>query len=199
MRIENIRTTGWGLDNNVWMVANNERVILIDAPHDAEAILNHIGKRKLEAILFTHAHPDHVNAAKELVDSTTAPTYLHPADKFMWEQFNKDFYPDHELADAQTLKFDGAELTVIHTPGHTPGGVCFYWEAGKTLFSGDTLFPGGPGATKWEYSSFTDIIDSIANKLLPLPGDTKVLAGHGKPTTIGQEADSLDEWVKRGY
>lgn len=199
MHTENIRTSGWGLENNVWFIGDKSRVVLFDAPHDAQAILDHIGERKLEAVLFTHAHPDHVNAAQKLVEVTRAPTYMHPADKFMWEKFNKDLYPNHDLADDQILPFGEIKLRVIHTPGHTPGGVCFYWEAGNTLFSGDTLFPGGPGATKWEYSSFDDIIASIKNKLLVLPPDTRVLAGHGKPTTIAQEAGSLNEWIKRGY
>lgn len=199
MKIEQIITTGWGLKNNVWMLGDEESVILVDAPHDAEAILEHIGKRKLLAVLFTHAHPDHVNAAGEIKDQTGAPMYLHPDDKFMWGKFNKDFYPEHELTDGQILNIGGLEIRVIHTPGHTPGGVCFYWKSGSTLFSGDTLFPGGPGATKWEFSSFEKIIDSIQNKLLVLPKETKVLAGHGKPTTIGAEKPSLPEWIKRGY
>lgn len=199
MKVEQIITSDWGLNNNVWFLADDKNVVLIDAPHHADEIMEQIGKRKVLAILFTHAHPDHINAAKELVATTKAPTYMHPADKFMWQQFNKDFQPDHELSDNQVLELGGEKLKVIHTPGHTPGGVCFYWEKGKTLFSGDTLFPGGPGATKWEYCSFDDIIKSIKNKLFTLPDDTEVLAGHGKPTTIGTEKPSLPDWIKRGY
>lgn len=199
MRIDQVMTSGWGLRNNVWLWGDDKEVIIIDACHDAGPILEKVGQRKVPVILLTHAHPDHINVAKPLKDKTGAPIYLHPDDRFMWDKFNQDFEPDFELSDGQVITLGGEKLKVLHTPGHTPGGVCFYWEKGQTLFSGDTLFPGGPGATKWEYSDFQTITDSIQSKLFTLPGETKVLAGHGRPTSIGAESGQIEEWIQRGY
>ncbi|RBL81820.1 MBL fold metallo-hydrolase, partial [Streptomyces cavourensis] len=97
------------------------------------------------------------------------------------------------------LEIAGTTLTVLHTPGHAPGAVCLYAPELATVFTGDTLFQGGPGATGRSFSSFPTIIDSIRDRLLTLPGDTTVRTGHGDPTTIGAEAPQLDDWIKRGH
>ncbi|GHK04083.1 hydrolase [Streptomyces sp. Y2F8-2] len=206
-RIERLVTSGqftldggtWDVDNNVWIVGDDHEVIVIDAAHDANAIAAAVGDRRLTAIVCTHAHNDHIDAAPALADRTGAPVLLHPDDLPLWKQTHPDRAPDAELADRQTLVVAGAELTVLHTPGHAPGAVCLYTPALGALFSGDTLFAGGPGATGRSYSDFPTIIDSIGRRLLALPGDTVVHTGHGETTTIGAEAPHLQEWIDRGF
>jgi len=188
----------WEVDNNVWVVGDDDECVVIDAPHDAGAISDLIGDRRLVAVLCTHAHNDHIEAAEDLATRYDAPVLLHPADEVLWRQTYPDF--DFEpLSDGETITVAGTELTVIHTPGHAPGAVC-YWVSGLgVLFSGDTLFPGGPGATGRSYSDFGTIVGSIRDRLLTLPPETVVRTGHGDDTTIGTEAPHLDEWIARGH
>ena len=206
-RIDHLVTSGtfaldggeWDVDNNVWIVGDDTEAIVIDAAHDAAAIEAALGGRTLRAIVCTHAHNDHIDAAPALAEATGAPILLHPDDLPLWQQTHPDRAPDGTLADGQELTVAGTTLTVLHTPGHAPGAVCLYAPELATVFTGDTLFQGGPGATGRSFSSFPTIIDSIRDRLLTLPGDTKVRTGHGDPTTIGAEAPQLDEWIKRGH
>ncbi|HEX3784856.1 MAG TPA: MBL fold metallo-hydrolase [Pseudonocardiaceae bacterium] len=200
-RVEKIVTSGtfhldggaWEVDNNVWLVGDDEQVLVIDAAHDAEAIRTAVGDRRLVAIVCTHAHDDHVNAAPALAEATGAPILLHPADLVLWQLTHPDRRPSAELADGQRLSVAGTELEVRHTPGHAPGAVCLYASSLGILFSGDTLFSGGPGATGRSYSDFDTIVDSIRTRLLTLPPDTVVHTGHGPDTTIGAEIPNLGQ------
>lgn len=168
-RIDHLVTSGtfsldggtWDVDNNVWIVGDDEVAVVIDAAHDADAILAALGGRRLLAIICTHAHNDHIDAAPALAAATGAPVLLHPDDLELWKQTHPDQAPDGELADGQRLSVAGAELTVLHTPGHAPGAVCLYAPELATVFTGDTLFQGGPGATGRSYSHFPTIVDSI--------------------------------------
>ncbi|MGI5452438.1 MBL fold metallo-hydrolase [Streptomyces sp. CA-249302] len=206
-RIERLVTSGtfsldggtWDVDNNVWIVGDDQEVVVIDAAHDADAIAEAVGGRRIKAIVCTHAHNDHIDAAPELAERTGAPVLLHPDDLPLWKQTHPDRAPDAELADGQILVVAGVELTVLHTPGHAPGAVCLYAPALSALFSGDTLFSGGPGATGRSYSHFPTIIESIRERLLTLPGDTVVHTGHGDTTTVGAEAPQLPDWIARGH
>ncbi|MFF1480805.1 MBL fold metallo-hydrolase [Streptomyces sp. NPDC058301] len=206
-RIEHLVTSGtfaldggvWDVDNNVWIVGDDEEAVVIDAAHDAPAILAALGGRTLRAIVCTHAHNDHIDAAPELAEATGAPVLLHPDDLPLWKLTHPDRTPDGELADGQTVTVAGTALTVLHTPGHAPGAVCLHAPGLGTVFTGDTLFAGGPGATGRSFSHFPTIVDSIRERLLTLPPDTVVRTGHGDSTTIGAEAPHLDEWVKRGH
>ncbi|UQS30132.1 MBL fold metallo-hydrolase [Streptomyces fradiae] len=206
-RVEQLVTSGtfsldggtWDVDNNVWIVGDDSEAIVVDAAHDADAIVAALGGRALRAVVCTHAHDDHVNAAPALAAATGAPVLLHPDDLPLWKLTHPDRLPDGELADGQTLSVAGTELTVLHTPGHAPGAVSLYAPALGTVFTGDTLFAGGPGATGRSFSHFPTIVDSIRDRLLSLPPETVVRTGHGESTTIGAEAPALDEWVKRGH
>jgi glyoxylase-like metal-dependent hydrolase (beta-lactamase superfamily II) len=189
----------WDVDNNVWIVGDEREAIVIDAAHDAEAIEAALGGRTLRAIVCTHAHNDHIDAAPALADRTGAPILLHPDDLPLWKQTHPERAPDGELAHGRVLTVSGVGLTVLHTPGHAPGAVCLYAPALQALFSGDTLFAGGPGATGRSYSHFGTIIESIRNRLLALPEKTVVHTGHGDTTTIGAEAPHLQEWIDRGF
>ena len=133
------------VDNNVWVIGNEEECVVIDAPHDTEKILDVVGGRKLAAILCTHAHDDHVRVAPELREATGAPILLHPDEKPLWELTHPDLLWDVDLSDDQDLHVGGIKLTVIHTPGHAPGAVCFFAPDLGAVFTGDTLFQGGPG------------------------------------------------------
>ncbi|MDT0270491.1 MBL fold metallo-hydrolase [Streptomyces sp. DSM 44915] len=206
-QVERVVTSGvfeldggsWAVDNNVWLVGDDAEVLVVDAAHDAEAIAAAVGERTVVAIVATHAHNDHVNAAPELARLTGAPVLLHPADLPLWSATHPDRAPDGELADGQRLAVGSVELTVLHTPGHAPGAVCLHAPALGTVFTGDTLFQGGPGATGRSFSDFPTIVDSIRDRLLTLPPATVVRTGHGDSTTIGEEAPHLPEWIARGH
>ncbi|MFX1822343.1 MBL fold metallo-hydrolase [Pseudarthrobacter sp. CC4] len=199
VRIENLVTSGtfsldggtWDVDNNVWIVGNDEECVIIDSPHDASAIINQVRGRKVLAILQTHAHNDHIGAAREVADAVDAPIYLNPEDLVLWEQVYPDTKPDRELNDGDLFQVGGATLRAIHTPGHSPGSTCFYLESEGTVFTGDTLFNGGPGATGRSYSDYPTILASIRERLLALPPETVVRTGHGDNTTIAAEQETL--------
>jgi glyoxylase-like metal-dependent hydrolase (beta-lactamase superfamily II) len=172
-------------------------VLVVDAAHTAQPIIDAVGDRTVVAVLCTHAHNDHVTVAPELAEQFGAPVLLHPDDEVLWKQTHPsvDYSP---LADDQRISVAGTEIRVMHTPGHSPGSVCLYAPGLGAVFSGDTLFHGGPGATGRSYSDFPTIIESIRSRLLTLPGETVVHTGHGDDTTIGAEAPHLEEWIARG-
>ena len=205
-RVDHLVTSGtfsldgqtFDVDNNVWLVGDDAEVIVLDAPHDASAIEAAVAGRRVVAIACTHAHDDHVRVAPELADRLGAPVLLHPEDRVLWDQTHPGRAPDGELTDGQVLEVGGTRLTVLHTPGHAPGAVCFSVPDDGLLFSGDTLFQGGPGATGRSFSSFPVIVESIRRRLLTLPPETLVHTGHGGDTSIGAEAPHLEEWLARG-
>jgi glyoxylase-like metal-dependent hydrolase (beta-lactamase superfamily II) len=189
----------WDVDNNVWLVGDANEVLVIDAAHDVEAIAKAVGDRRVVAVVCTHAHDDHVNQAPALADRFGAPILLNPAEAPLWELTWPDRKPDGELSDGDVLRAGGIELRVLRTPGHSPGSSCLYAPELGVVFTGDTLFNGGPGATGRSFSSFDTIIESIKAKLLTLPGDTEVRTGHGDSTRIGAESPHLEEWIARGH
>jgi glyoxylase-like metal-dependent hydrolase (beta-lactamase superfamily II) len=206
-RVDHLVTSGtfaldggtWEVDNNVWIVGDDTEAVVIDAAHDADAIAGALGGRALRAILCTHGHSDHVDAAPALAARTGAPVLLHPEDLPLWRMTHPGAQPDGELRDGQVVRVADVALTVLHTPGHAPGAVCLYAPELGTVFSGDTLFRGGPGATGRSFSDFPTIIDSLRERLLTLPPGTVVRTGHGESTTIAEEAPHLPEWIARGH
>jgi glyoxylase-like metal-dependent hydrolase (beta-lactamase superfamily II) len=191
MRVDHGLTSGtfsldgqtFEVDNNVWVVGDDESCVVIDAPHDVAAILGVVGGRRVTAIVLTHAHDDHCRVAPELAEATGAPLYLHPADEPLWKLTHPDKPMPRRLADGQEI----GGLQVLHTPGHSPGAVCLYAPELGCVFTGDTLFHGGPGATGRSYSDYDTIITSIREKLFTLPTATVVHTGHGNDTLIASE------------
>ena len=179
------------VDNNVWVIGDDEECIVIDAPHSVDDILAVVGGRTVKAIICTHAHDDHVRVAPELREATRAPILLHPDDRPLWELTHPDELWDADLEDGQTIKVAGAGLKVLHTPGHAPGAVCLYVHDLDCVFTGDTLFHGGPGATGRSFSDAAQLTASIRAQLFRLPDETVVHTGHGPSTTIGSERDNL--------
>ena len=202
-RIDKVITSGtfeldggsWEVDNNVWIVGDDSECIVLDAGHDAAPILEAIGDRRLVAVVCTHAHNDHVNAAAEVADAKQAPIWVHPEEAPLWQMTYPDRAPDGALAHGQVISVAGTELTVLHTPGHSPGACCLHAPELGVVFTGDTLFNGGPGATGRSYSDYPTIVTSIIEKLLALPPETVVHTGHGDDTSIGAEAPHQQEWL----
>ena len=207
LQIDHLETSGtfsldggtWNVDNNVYVVGDGDEAVIVDAAHDVDAIVRAVNGRRVKAIIATHAHDDHINVAQALSQATGGPVLLHPDDHPLWTMTYPDRDPDGELADDQIIEVGGVPLQVIHTPGHAPGSICLYAPEIDTVFSGDTLFQGGPGATGRSFSDFPTIVESIRNRLLVLPPHTVVRTGHGPTTTIGEEAPDLPVWIDRGH
>jgi glyoxylase-like metal-dependent hydrolase (beta-lactamase superfamily II) len=194
--VEVHRTVVGPYDNNVFIVRcrNTGESVLIDAANEHEQLLELCARLDVRRVLETHGHWDHIGAVPAMreagyevaVTAQDAPLLA-------------DVGYDAFLDDAEVIEVGRLRLHAIHNPGHTPGSISFHVEGTPLLFTGDTLFPGGPGATKFEGGDFPTIIDSIDTKLLTFPATTIVLPGHGVDTTIGAERPHLDEWVARGW
>jgi len=205
-RIEKVVTSGqfcldggcWDVDNNIWLIGDDQQVVVVDAAHTAAPIAEAVGDRDVVAVVCTHAHNDHITVAPELAERFGAPLLLHPDDDVLWQQTHPgvEYTP---LADGQRIAVGDLEIQVLHTPGHSPGSVCLYVPALGLVCSGDTLFSGGPGATGRSYSDFPTIVESIRSRLLTLPAETVVHTGHGDDTRVGAEAPHLQEWIDRGH
>jgi glyoxylase-like metal-dependent hydrolase (beta-lactamase superfamily II) len=202
LRIDRVVTSGiftldgedFEVDNNIWLVGDDDEVIVVDAAHDHRPIVSGVGSRRVTAVVCTHGHNDHINAAVPLAEAVSAPIWLHPDDRMLWDVVWPDRAPDAELADGQEIEVGGGRLDVLHTPGHSPGGCCLHAASDTVLFSGDTLFNGGPGATGRSFSDYDTIVASIRDRLLRLDDDTVVHTGHGDDTTIGAEKAHADQW-----
>jgi glyoxylase-like metal-dependent hydrolase (beta-lactamase superfamily II) len=177
-------------DNNVYVVrcTATGKAIIVDGAADAERILGEAEGTEVVGIVQTHGHPDHIQALEALVGALDVPVFAHPADKMP--------VATTALSDGHTLKVGALEIAVMHTPGHTPGGICFV--VNDHLFSGDTLFPGGPGNTFGKRAAFDQIMGSL-DRLFALPDQTRVSPGHGLDTTLARERPYLETWRARGW
>lgn len=182
----------WDVDNNAWVVGDDEVCVVVDAPHDAGPIVQLVATRRVIAVLLSHGHDDHIGAALDVAAATKALTYLHPDDLMLWDRVHSE-PPTARLVDGDRFEVHGVELEVLHTPGHSPGSCCFYAEGLGVVFTGDTLFRGGPGATGRSFSDHDTIVESIRTRLLTLPPETRVLTGHGDETTVGAETANLED------
>ncbi|MGH9226390.1 MAG: MBL fold metallo-hydrolase [Acidimicrobiales bacterium] len=181
-------------DNNVFVARcrHTGQAVLIDAANESEKVLDLCRRLNVEKVLETHGHADHIQAVPAVRDAGY-DVWVTAEDAAMLPGY------DFLLEDGQVMEVGRLRLHNLHTPGHTPGSICFRVEGSPVLFSGDTLFPGGPGATRPPLGHFPTIIRSIEDRLLPLPPETIVMPGHGKDTTIGTEQPHLQEWIDRGW
>ena len=154
LRIDRVVTHGifaldggeWEVDNNIWIVGDDDEVFVVDAAHDADAIVDAVDGRKVRGVICTHAHNDHITVAPELAERLDTQIYVHPGDEMLWDETHPGV-GHADLADGEKFSVAGTTLQVINTPGHSPGSCCLYLPEAKVLLSGDTLFAGGPGAT----------------------------------------------------
>ena len=181
------------LDNNSYILSCQKtgEAVIIDAPAEPEKLLREVGDVKVNAIIITHRHGDHTAGLQEVKDDTGAPVAAHTDDAQALPM-----PPEIQLNDGDTYQVGNVRLSAMHTPGHTPGALCLL--TGKLLFTGDTLFPGGPGRTG-SPEAFRQVKDSIALKLLTLPDDTAVYPGHGTDTTIGEARRQIQEFDSRPH
>ena len=195
--------TGWEIhkvvvgpvDNNVFILrcTRTGDAVLLDAANEHDLLLDLCETLGVRTVLETHGHWDHIQAIPAVRDAGYR-VGVTAEDAGMLESY------DYLLEDESVIEVGRLRLHTIATPGHTPGSMCFRLEGSPVLFSGDTLFPGGPGATKFPGGNFDQIIESIDRRLFaPTPADTIVMPGHGDDTTIGSESGSLQEWVDRGW
>ena len=175
-------------DNNVYIVAAGENAIIVDGAASPVRILEEAAGLRVGAIVQTHGHFDHVQALAALVAELGCPVYAHAGDSMP--------VSTKPLADGEVVSAGEVRLEAVHTPGHTPGSVCFL--ADGFLFSGDTLFPGGPGATNGDPARFAKVMASL-DRLFALPDETRVSPGHGLDTTIGRERQYVPTWRRRGW
>jgi len=181
-------------ENNIFIVSDEatREAYVLDAGFEPEAIASAAEGLTIKGILITHGHRDHHENVATLKGLLHAPVGIGMDDA---AQLSID--PDFLVVDQQTLSFGPHAFTAIHTPGHTPGSTCFLYDG--HLFTGDTLFPGGPGSTQNDPVRFERIISSVRDRLFPLPDATMVHPGHGRDTTIGTKRPHLEEWIARGW
>jgi glyoxylase-like metal-dependent hydrolase (beta-lactamase superfamily II) len=195
-RLEIHRVVVGPYENNVFVLRcrHTGEAVLIDAANEHEQLLQLCTRLGVRRVLETHGHWDHIQAVPQMREAGYE-VGINSSDAPMLAEVGYDAFID----DAEVIEVGRLRLRSIHNPGHTPGSVSFLVEGAPLLFSGDTLFPGGPGATKFEGGDFATIIDSIDNRLFTLPPETIVMPGHGVSTTIAHERPHLAEWVARGW
>jgi glyoxylase-like metal-dependent hydrolase (beta-lactamase superfamily II) len=195
-RLEIHRVVVGPYDNNVFVLRCREtgESVLIDAANEHEQLLELCTRLNVKRVLETHGHWDHIGAVPAMREAGYEVA-VTAADAPMLKDCGYDVFID----DAEVIEVGRLRLHAIHNPGHTPGSISFKVEDAPILFSGDTLFPGGPGNTTFEGGDFPTIIESLDSKLFTFPADTIVLPGHGVDTTIGNERPHLAEWVERGW
>ena len=183
------------VDNNVFVVRCRQTgdAVMLDAANEHEKLLELCRRLNVRKVLETHGHWDHIQAVPQVRDAGYE-VGVTAEDSAMLDSY------DFVLEDDSVIEVGDLRLHTTHTPGHTPGSMCFKIEGSPVLLSGDTLFPGGPGATKFPGGDFPTIVRSIEDRIFAVfPPDTIVMPGHGDDTTIGEERPHLQEWIDRGW
>jgi glyoxylase-like metal-dependent hydrolase (beta-lactamase superfamily II) len=191
IRIQKLKIPPYGTNCYIVACPETNDAIIIDTPAEASRILAEVQELHVRYIVITHTHHDHLGAFSEVRTKLGVPVAIHTA-----EAANLPSPPDLTLKNDDKLRFGTVSMTVLHTPGHSPGSICLL--TGKHLFVGDTLFPGGPGHTRTP-SAFQQLIESITQKLLVLPEDTRVYPGHGRDTTIEKAKGEFTSFANRPH
>ena len=191
VQIERLELGPFGTNAYIVICRKTRDSALIDAPAEASTIMNSLASTNPRYILLTHDHMDHIGALAELHSRLKVPLAVHALDAR-----NLPSSPEMRLNDGDKISLGNLELEVLHTPGHTPGSLCF--KVGGYLISGDTIFPGGPGKT-WSPGALKQIIKSIAEKILVLPDDTRIYPGHGDATVLKKEKDEFAVFASRPH
>ena len=191
IRIERYELGPFGTNSYIMTCLKTGDCVVVDAPGDAPKIVGQLKRKNPRYILMTHNHMDHTGALAELKTTLDVPIAAHAADAG-----RLPVPPDTLLADGDIITFGDIRLAVMHTPGHTPGSLCFYTEG--YLISGDTLFPGGPGKTG-SPADFKQIVESLKNKIFILPGNTRVFPGHGEFAVLGKEKQAFEAFAARPH
>jgi glyoxylase-like metal-dependent hydrolase (beta-lactamase superfamily II) len=195
-RAERIQTGKAG--GNTWVIGDGEEVIVVDPGEDTDPVFEAIGDREIIAVICTHGHARHTAGALRVAERDESPVALHPKDRLHWREAHGDEMPEIEMEAGGSFEVAGVTLEVLHTPGHTPGSVSLYCEDLDVVFTGDALLAGGPCAHEGSFPDFAGQLSAIGAELLPLPGTTRVLPGHGEETTIAAAEKSFDSWVTAG-
>lgn len=191
LRIERIETAPFGTNAYIIVCESTGESVLIDAPGEADKIFNRLRDTIPACILITHRHMDHTGALRRLKEELNVPVAAHPEDA---EQIPVN--AEMLLSDGNIVSFGNVTLEVLHTPGHTPGSVCFL--TGKYLIAGDTIFPEGPGKTSTP-EDFRQIVKSLRQKIFILPDDVRVYPGHGEPTILKKEKEKFAIFSSRSH
>lgn len=191
IQIERLQLGAFGTNAYILTCRQTGDSVVVDAPAEAGKIAERLKGTNPRYILLTHSHMDHIEALSELRSKLGIPLAAHAADAR-----NLSPPPEIQLNDGDIISFGNIKLEVLHTPGHTPGGLCF--KTGKYLISGDTIFPGGPGKTR-SSADFEQIIKSITSKIFTLDDDTQVYPGHGDPTVLKKEKDEFAVFSSRPH
>ncbi|MBO0818486.1 MAG: MBL fold metallo-hydrolase [Actinobacteria bacterium] len=192
-RIDRVVTGDWA-DRNAWVIGDDDEVIVVDPGRDAQVVLDAVGDREIIAVICTHGHADHVEAALEVAERDEALVALHPKDRLIWSEVHDDSLPDIDMEEGGAFEVAGVTLEVLNTPGHTPGSVSIYCEDLGVVFSGDALSADGPCPHDGAFPDFAGQLSAIGAELLPLPVTTRVLPGHGEESTIAQAESRFDSW-----
>lgn len=197
-RVELVTPSEQETGTNTWVVGDDEEVVVIDAGHDAARIMSAVGDREVLAVVCTHGLRGHVGAAVGVAERDEAPIALHPQDRVLWDLVHPDRRPDIEVEDGGVFEVAGERLEVMHTPGHTPGGVSLHAAGPEVVLSGGTLGKSGPGSAQGPHSDFPTLLTSIGEQLLTLPGHTRVCPAHGEETTVEEQDSDFDSWIGEG-
>jgi glyoxylase-like metal-dependent hydrolase (beta-lactamase superfamily II) len=191
-----IERTGTGA--NSWIVGDDEEVIVIDPGDDADTVLTAVGDREVLAVICTHGHATHTAAAMEVAARDEAPVALHHSDRVYWREAHPTANPEIDMEDGGIFEVADVSLEVLHAPGHSPGSVCVYSEDLRALFAGDVVSAAGPVPHEKEFPDFARQLSSIGAHVLTLPGETRILPGHGDEFTVAAAEKKFDSWVTAG-
>ena len=183
---------------NAWVIGDDEEVIVVDPGADARAVLDVAGDREILAVICTHGHAGHVEAALEVAARDEAPVALHRMDMLAWREAHPGGEPDIPMEEGGIFEVADVALEVLYTPGHSPGSVCLYCEELAVVFSGDALLADGPAPHAGEYPDFPGQLSAIGQELLTLPPGVRVLPGHGEEITVGMAGKRFDSWAAGG-